>query len=195
LAQAVAKNWQLPEAIADAIGAGPSTPSALHELVSYGDRIAADLDAGRIPQARQPSEIRLLDELIAGLPSAIEAFAPPMPMPTTKPMPPTPALQKPDHALEGELRRKPLKVVDRRAKGAAELNCVSIGPNGIEVDSNKPFQESAMVRVQLGGPESGFEPWMSVALCVPNGGRFRVELELFSPTRETRERWRSFYED
>jgi HD-like signal output (HDOD) protein len=194
LAQAVAKNWQLPAAIADAIGAGSQTPSALHELVSYGDRVAADLDAGRIPQAQQPSEIRLLDELIAGLPSAIEAFAPPAPLPTTKPMPPTSALHKPDHALEGELRRKPLKIIDRRAKGAAELSCVSIGPSGVEVDSNKPFQESAMVRVQIGGPDSGFEPWMSVVLCVPNGGRFRVELELFSPTRETRERWRTFYD-
>lgn len=194
LAQAVAQNWQLPPSIAEAIGASAPSQSPLHDLVAYGDRIAADLDAGRIPQAQQPAEIRLIDELIAGLPGALEAFAPPAPMPTTKPMPPGPALQKPEHALEGELRQKALKVVDRRAKGAAELLCLSLGPSGLEVESNKPFQESAMVRVQIGGPEASFEPWMSVALCVPSGARFRVELELFSPTRETRDRWRTFYD-
>ncbi|HVY27961.1 MAG TPA: HDOD domain-containing protein [Polyangiaceae bacterium] len=194
LAQAVAKNWQLPEQIAEAIGAGTRGKSALNDLVAYADRVAADLDAGRIPQAEQPSEIRVLDELIAGLPLALEAFAPPVPLPTTKPMPPSAALQKPEHAIAGELRRKQLKVVDRRAKGAAELVCLAMGPSGIEVESNKPFSESAMVRLQLGGPESEFEPWLSVALCVPSGARFRVELELFSPTRETRERWRIFYD-
>jgi HD-like signal output (HDOD) protein len=195
LALAVAQSWQLPPAIAAAMGAASSEGnSALRALVVYGDRVAAELDAGRIPQAEHPNEIRLLDELIAGLPAALEAFAPPTPMPTTKPMPPDPSLEKPEHALEGELRPKALTVVDRRAKGAAELVCLSIGPNGIEVESNKAFSESAMVRLQLGGPDSSFEPWMSVALCVPSGARFRVELELFSPTRETRERWRTFYD-
>jgi HD-like signal output (HDOD) protein len=194
LAQAVAQNWQLPAQIAEAIGAGSAGKSALNDLVAYSDRVAANLDAGQIPQAEQPSEIRILDELIAGLPLALEAFAPPAPLPTTKPLPPSASLHKPEHAIEGELRQKQIKVVDRRAKGAAELVCLAIGPSGIEVESNKPFSESAMVRLQLGGPESGFEPWLSVALCVPNGSRFRVELELFSPTRETRERWRTFYD-
>jgi HD-like signal output (HDOD) protein len=194
LANAVAQNWQLPAAIAEAIGAGAPGKSALNDLVAYADRVAAELDAGQIPQAEQPGEIRLLDELIAGLPAALEAFAPPAPMPTTKPMPPGPLLHKPEHVIQGELRKKSLKLVDRRAKGAAELVCLSIGPSGVEVESNKPFSESAMVRLQVGGPDSGFEPWLSVALCVPTGSRFRVELELFSPTRETRERWRTFYD-
>jgi hypothetical protein len=50
------------------------------------------------------------------------------------------------------------------------------------------------VRLSVGEAEAHFEPWFNVVLCVPSGSRYRVELELFSPTRETREQWRSFYE-
>jgi hypothetical protein len=51
-----------------------------------------------------------------------------------------------------------------------------------------------MVRLQVGDPDARFEPWLSVALCVPNGSRYRVELALFSPTRETRDQWRALYD-
>ena len=192
LAQAVAKGWQLPTSIAEAITGSGS--NSLHELVLYADRIAGDLDAGRMPQAQNPNEIRLIDELIAGLPGALEAFAPPVPQPTTRPSPPSPMLAKPDHALDGELRPKALKLVDRRAKGAANLTCKAVSATGIEVDSSKPFQESSMVRLVVGESEPRFDPWFNVVLCVPTGSSYRVELELFSPTRETKEQWRAIYE-
>ncbi|HEX2871542.1 MAG TPA: HDOD domain-containing protein [Polyangiaceae bacterium] len=195
LAQAVAKGWQLPPSVAEAItGSAGSSSASLHELVLHADRIAGDLDAGRMPQAQHPTEIRLLDELIAGLPGALEAFAPPVPQPTTRPSPPSAMLAKPDHALDGELRRKALKVVDRRAKGAANLTCKAVGATGIEVESSKPFQESSMVRLVVGDSEPRFDPWFNVVLCVATGSGYRVELELFSPTRETREQWRAIYE-
>jgi hypothetical protein len=85
-------------------------------------------------------------------------------------------------------------VADLRSKGAAQLSCSSMGPLGIEVDSNRPFQEGSMVRLELGTPEPAMQPWMTVLLCVPNGGHFRVELALFSPTRETRESWKALYD-
>lgn len=192
LAQAVAKGWQLPTSIAEAITGSGS--ASLHELVLYADRIAGDLDAGRMPQAQNPTEIRLIDELIAGLPGALEAFAPPAPQPTTRPSPPSPLLAKPEHALDGELRPKALKVVDRRAKGAANLTCKAVGATGIEVESSKPFQESSMVRLIVGESEPRFDPWFNVVLCVATGSSYRVELELFSPTRETKEQWRAIYE-
>jgi hypothetical protein len=102
---------------------------------------------------------------------------------------------KPERALDGELRPKPgLKVIDRRSKGAAELTCSSVGPSGLVVDSSRPFQEGAMVRVGLGEGETTLQPWMTVVLCMPQGAHFRVELALFSPTRETREAWRAVYD-
>jgi hypothetical protein len=195
LAHAVAKNWQLPKTIADAIDASAdAAKSPLNELVAYADSVAGDLDAGRMPQAQNPAETRLLDELIAGLPAALEAFAPPAPLPTTRPGPPSPVVAKPDHALDGELRKKRIVIVDRRTKAAAELTCLTLSPSGIEVDSSRPFQESTMVRLQLGDPAARFEPWLNVVLCVPNGTRYRVELQLFSPTRETRDHWRALYD-
>lgn len=195
LACAIAKNWQLPPAIAEAITGTPSQGNAaLNDLVLHADRVAGELDAGRMPQAQTPNEVRLLDELIASLPAALEAFAPPAPQPTTRPSPPSPMLAKPDHALDGELRPQALKVVDRRTKAAATLTCIAVSPSGIEVESSRPFQESSMVRLIVGDADAHFEPWLNVVLCVPRGSHYRVELQLFAPTRETREQWRAIYE-
>ncbi len=195
LAQAIATNWKLPEVIAEAMGHRERGASALHDLVLHADQIAQAIDAGQQPQAQTPVDIRLLDELIAGLPATLEAFAPPAPPPTTRPQPPSPHLSRPDQVLEGELRKKPaLKVSDRRSKGAAQLTGSALTPLGIEVESSRPFQEGSMVRLSVGGPESKMEPWMTVLLCVPNAGGFRVAMSLFSPTRETREAWRALYD-
>jgi hypothetical protein len=195
LAQAIATSWKLPEVIAEATGHREPGTSPLYDLVLYADQIAESLDLGRQPEAKNPAELRLLDELIAGLPATLEAFAPPAPMPTARPSPPSPHLAKPEQALEGELRKKPaLKVTDRRSKGAAQLSCSAIALAGLEVDSSRPFQEGAMVRLGVAGPEGELEPWMTVLLCMPNGGRFRVAMSLFSPTRELREAWRALYD-
>ncbi|HYP89610.1 MAG TPA: HDOD domain-containing protein, partial [Polyangiaceae bacterium] len=195
LATAIATSWKLPPVIAEAMGECEPGSSPLYDLVLYADRIAESLDAGRQPEALSPADARLLDELVAALPATLEAFAPPTPAgPTMRPAPPNPHLAKPEHAIEGDLRKKALKVFDRRTKGAAQLSCSSIGPTGIEVDSSRPFQEGAMVRLGVGEPDSTFEPWMTVLLCVPAGSRFRVEMSLFSPTREVRETWRALYD-
>ncbi len=195
LAHAVAKNWQLPAVIAAAVDNSASeASSALTQLVLRADEIAGDLDAGRMPETQNPGDARLLDALIAGLPAALEAFAPPAPALTTRPAPPSRVLAKPDHALDGELRTKTLTVTDRRTKSAATLTCLAVSPLGIEVESSRPFQESSVVRLTLGDEGARFEPWFNVVLCVPNGQRYRVELQLFSPTRELRDQWRTLYE-
>jgi HD-like signal output (HDOD) protein len=194
LAHAVAQSWQLPPAIAEAVGSQPSGASALNDLVAYADDVAGELDAGRMPEARSSADARLLDELVAGLPAALEAFAPPAPAPTMRPSPPNPLLAKSERALEGELRKKALAVIDRRAKAPYTLTCLSLAPAGIEVDSNKPFQEGSVVRLAVGEPDAHFEPWFTVALCVQQASRYRVELQLFSPTREARDRWRALYD-
>lgn len=194
LANAIAKSWQLPAAIANAMDTqAEAAGSPLSALVLYADQVARALDAGRTPEAETPSEVRLLDELIAGLPAALEAFAPTALAPTTRPSPPS-ILARPDRALEGELRQKTIEVVDGRSKTAATLDCLRMGPTGLELSSSRAFQESTMVRLQVGPPEARFQPWFSVVLCEPTAGGFRVELELFSPTRETREQWRLLYE-
>jgi HD-like signal output (HDOD) protein len=198
LAHAVAKSWQLPESLAQAMDPGAQRGSSpLSDLVLQADQLAADLDANRMPQAANPAETRLVDELIAGLPAALEAFSPaatPALQASMRPSPPSPVLAKPERALEGELRKKSLTIVDRRSKGAAELKSPSLSLSGIEVDSSRPFQESSMVRLGIGEGDAYFEPWFTVVLCVPNAARYRVELTLFSPPRETRERWRALFE-
>jgi len=196
LAHAVATSWELPPSIAAAMDPGARAGSSpLSDLVLFADGMAHDLDTGRVPQAQTPAEARLVDELVAGLPSALEAFAPPPPPPpTVRPAPPSAVLAKPEHALDGELRKKSLALVDRRTKGAAELKCLALSVGGLEADSSRPFQESSMVRVAVGEASEHFEPWFNVVLCVPQGQRYRVELQLFSPTKETRDRWRALFD-
>jgi len=194
LARAVAQSWNLPPAIAEAVGSQDRSPSPLNDLVLYADKLAGELDAGRMPEAKNPAEARALDELLAGLPAALEAFTPPVAAPTTRPSPPSPLLAKSDHALDGELRKKILAVIDRRAKAAASLTCLSLAPSGIEVESSKPFQEASVVRLTVGDAEAHCEPWFTVVLCAPLASRYRVELQLFSPTREMREQWRALYD-
>jgi len=193
LAHAVALSWQLPEAIARAVehDAASADASPLQSLVAEADRLAGDLDAGRVPHLEDQRDERSFDDLIATLPLALEGFAPPPPAPT---MVPSPALSKADRVLHGELRPKTLQVTDRRTKGAAALATLSIAPGGLELDSSRPFQEGSVVRLTVGDPEARFEPWFNVVLCVPHAGRYRVELQLFSPTRETREHWRALYD-
>jgi HD-like signal output (HDOD) protein len=196
LAHAVAQSWALPPSIAAAIDPGAiSGGTALSELVLEADRLAADLDSGRMPQPANPAEQRGLDELIAALPATLDAFTTSAPKPPTiRPGAPNPVLAKPERALGGELRKKALAVVDKRAKGAAELTCLALSQSGIQVESSRPFTESSMVRLAVGSGDAAWELWFNVALCVPSAARYRVELELFSPTRETRERWRALFE-
>jgi HD-like signal output (HDOD) protein len=189
LAAAVAKSWQLPPVVAEAIQS--TTGSPLNKLVIEADDIAGELDAGRLPHASRPGEEKLLDEVIAGLPAALDAYAPPPPAPTVRP---SAALAKPERVLDGELRRHEVRVTDRRAKAPATLLCRGLTLNGIELDSSRAFQESSVVRLALGDPDAHFEPWLTVVLCVPSGSRYRVELQLFSPSRETREQWRVLYD-
>jgi hypothetical protein len=192
LGHAVVEAWKLPKAVAEAArDAGPSALSPLAELVMEGDKLAGALDAGRMPQATRPAEVSVIDGLIASLPAALQAFTVPAPAPSAN----TSALiAKPEQALDGELRKKALVVVDRRAKGAAELTCVGLTPTGIVLESPRPFQESSVVRLGLGTGSDQFEPWLSVVQCTPSAGRFRVELQLFSPAREAREHWRALYD-
>ena len=67
------------------------------------------------------------------------------------------------------------------------------GTTGRAMSAYRLLEEMFDVLV-VGDGEAPFEPWVNVVLCVPSGARYRAELELFSPTRETRERWRILYE-
>ncbi len=195
LARALAQSWQLPPSIEAAIVGDRQGGSQLDEVVGYADKIASDLDASRIPQPERPGDQPLLDRVIAELPAALEAFTPAA---TTAPPRPTvkdaAAVAKPERALEGAPRKKSLTVSDRRTKDAAQVTCLALSPSGIELDSSRAFQESSMVRLSIGEGEGAVDHWFNVVLCVPAASRYRVELQLFSPTRELRERWRAMYD-
>ena len=193
LARAVAKSWQLPQVIAEAVDTKERGSSPLNELVLDADAIAGELDAGRVPQASSPREGRWLDELLACLPAALQAFSPPATALPKQISPPSALVTKPEHALAGDLLRATLPVVDRGAKGGASLTCLALAPAGIELDSSRRYQECAIVRLLVGEANASCEPWFTVVLCAPAGSGYRVELQLFSPTVEIQQQWLALY--
>jgi len=185
LALALAERWQLPaEIVASLRPEAAGTP--LGALVAEGERIADALQNSWRPEPSSPSEARALDELIAGLPAALDALA--------AVPPPTPgraasAIAAVDHALAGELRPCHIELADCRKQGRATLTSSSIAPTGLELQSSAPWQEGSMIRLAVGSDTERFETWFNVVLCAPRAPGCRVEVELFSPTRELKERW------
>jgi HD-like signal output (HDOD) protein len=192
LARAVAERWQLPSELVECMHAygAESGRSALARLVAESDRIAAGIEAGGIPELAD-AEARAIDELSTTLPGLLTSLA----------TPPAPAaardagvVAKPERALQGDLRNKSLDVTDRSTKSSAALSCVGIAPSGLRLESSRPFQESSVVRLSVNAGSQQLEPWFSVVLCAKEGAKYRVELELFSPTREIKQAWLALYE-
>jgi HD-like signal output (HDOD) protein len=191
LAFAVASRWELPQPILEALRpANDAHPMSL--LVGEGERIATGLESSWRPEAASPAESRALDELISGLPAALDALAA---VPPPAPGRPAPTAVAPlEHALAGERRRCALELVDCRKKGAATLSVLGITPTGVEATSSLKLQEGSVVRLALGGDGERVESWFNVLLCVPEGSSCRIEAELFSPPREIKERWQSLFD-
>jgi HD-like signal output (HDOD) protein len=194
LARALSSAWKLPQAIAEAIDDKARGASPLNDLVIDADSIASELEAGRTPVAVCPAESRHVDELLASLPASLDAFSSAAGAASKVTTSASAAVTKPDHVLEGELRRAKLPVADRRAKAPATLTCLAVSRLGIELESSKRFQECAVVRLAVGEADGDLEPWFTVVLCVAEGSRYRAEFQLFSPPRDVREKWLALYE-
>lgn len=189
LAVAVGERWQLPTEILDALRPGVTTPMAA--LVAEGERIAEALESSWRPEASSPAEARALDELIQGLPAALDALAA---VPPPAPSRAASVVASPDKALAGERRRCAVALADCRKKGAAQLTGMSLAPTGVEASSSAPLQEGSIVRLAAGTDAERIETWFNVLLSAPNGSAWRVEAELFSPPREIREAWQALFE-
>lgn len=193
LARAVSRSWQLPTAIADAIDDKERGASALNDLVIDAEAIVAKVETAMVPVAPRSDETESLNDLLAGLPAALNAFSCAAGAASKLVTSASGALIKPDHALIGELRRTTLAVADRGSKCPSTLRCLALAPAGLEVESSRRYQECAVVRLAIGDGEPVLEPWFTVVLCVPEGSRHRVELQLFSPTSGVREQWLALY--
>ncbi|HEX6273713.1 MAG TPA: HDOD domain-containing protein, partial [Polyangiaceae bacterium] len=189
LTAAVAKRWSLPQALAEPLDESVASP-AWKALLSRSNQIALSLEAGQTPAGSSAVESRALDELVRGLPSALDALSE---VPASGAVRSSGVLAKSDRVLKGDLRPCSVPVADRRKRGAAKLRAVRIAPDGIELESSSPFQESSMVRLMVGAEADRFEPWLNVVLCVSSGASFRVEAQLFAPTREVAQRWQTLY--
>jgi len=184
LAGVMARRWELPAVIASAME-DEVVPSPMGALVAEADRLALVLETGERPESASPAEARMLDQLIAGLPQALEALAAaPAALAAN-----AGAVAKPEQTPAEELRRIPVPITDRRKHHPASVRCAGISSSGLVLESSLPFQEGSLVRFAIGALEDEFEPWFNVRLCVPAGAAQHVEVQLFSPTREVRERW------
>lgn len=191
LARTVAQHWQLPEVLARAIESEKRGDSTLGDLVLDADLMARALERGETPESQSSAEEQLVEELMIGLPSVLETFM--SPGADSNRRAPSPFVTKVEHALVGELYPSCLTVVEGGAKKGSHLTCIAVAPCGLEVLSAQRFQECAIIRMAIAQGGDSFEPWFTVLLCVPEGSGYRVEFQLFSPTRDVREQWRGLY--
>lgn len=187
LAEAVATSWGLPAALVQSLRALTSTPEGA--LLADAERIATALENGERPQAPAPNETRALEELIFGLPHALELLAQVPPPAPTRAAGPVAS----DPGLSGDRRPCSLPISDRKKQGVPSLRCVAITPAGLEFESPRPFQESSIVHLTL-GTEPELAPWLNVLRSSEKDGRYRIEVALFSPTRELKERWQALFD-
>jgi HD-like signal output (HDOD) protein len=192
LARAVAKQWQLPEPLVQAVaGENASTSQPMSALVAFADRLAAAIDRGLssdeiAEECRvQPNASRSIESFLESLPSAIEALAQAPPA-SKRPKGPG-AVTRPATALHGDLRAGAIEVSDLRVlRDPIPVPLLAISAEGLAIHSQKPMQESCIVRLGLRAGTEKLDGWFAVLLCVPEHNHFRVELQPFAATREMR---------
>ena len=189
LALAVAERWHLPAEIV--AGLRPEAAATkMGALVAEAERIARELESSHRPEASSTAEARAVEELVQGLPAALDALAAvPLPAPTRVASVVAPS----DHTLAGVRRPCRLPLVDCRKK-PAKLAAVAITSTGLEATSSMPMQEGSVVRFALGTEPWRAEAWFNVIVCVQSGSSYRFEAELLSPPRDVKERWHALFE-
>lgn len=194
LAKRVAQSWQLPGELVDVL-AGASTKAdqkVLIALLDLADRIAGALDGGATADlaatliGATEKETRTVAHFIADLPHTLETLLE-APEPTRRAEVPN-AVAKPDTALTGEARPLALQLSDLKTrKEPRALQPVAVTPDGLVFLSDRPMQESCVARLGLGTGGSMIEGWFSVSLCVRERDHYRVEAQVFAPSRQLKE--------
>lgn len=193
LAKAVAERWELPTELAQAIGADSESSSGLGQLLALAEELAQAVEANKdFTSARLGDhEKPLLRELCALLPTAIAAL---VEAPDNNRPPPPSAIAKPPTALKGEVREVSLNVSDVRARPGTSLKAIAISQDGLRLISNRPFQEGCLVHIAVARADKPLSVWANVVLCAPESANFRVEVQLFTPSRELRAEWLPLFE-
>jgi len=193
LAQLVAERWELPQELASAIGAAPGSDLALARLLETADDVARAIDQNLPLEGLNlhDREKTLLIEFSRGLPDAIAAL---VDVPAGNRPPPPSAVAKPVTTLKGEVRDAELLVTDLRGRAASALRATALSADGMRMLSDRPMQEGSLVHVNVAREPKPLKIWVSVMLSAPEGGAFRVEVQLFTPSRELRAEWLELFQ-
>ena len=194
LAQLVAKSWDLPEPIAEALGVVESEATPLAALVDSADRLADALTRGRdvlerpIQFGLAPAEQSTLEQIVPELAEAADAMVSERRAVAAT----SSAIAKPQNCLQGELKSCSFEVFDLRKNAPAKLIATAIAEDGLVVEGPTIFPEGTVVRLAI-IQRDGLNSWFSVLLSVPYGHVSRAELQPFAASREFRDRWQHLW--
>lgn len=194
LAKRVAQSWQLPAELTEALSGSSTRPEqkTMLALLELCDRIAGALDGGASAElaaalvGASEKETRTVAHFIADLPHTLETLLelPAAPRRSDSPN----AVAKPTTALAGEARPVAIKLCDLKTrKEPRPLEAVAVTPDGLVFQSDRPMQESCVARLGLAIGDISLEGWFSVSLCVRERDYFRVEAQVFAPSRQLKE--------
>ena len=188
IAQVIAERWELPQGLAAAIGAGPESNLDLARLLAVAEELGQAIDFNLpVDSARLNDQERVVvRDLCQALPGAISAL---VEVPDGKRPPAPSAIAKPVTALKGEVRQSSVPISDARGNTGKALRAVALSADGARLLSERPFQEASMAHFVVNRAGKPLSIWVSVVLCVPEAQQFRVEIQLFAPSRELRAEW------
>ena len=101
-----------------------------------------------------------------------------------------PAKEAAFNAVAGGLFILPFLIFSALAGQLAEpdqLETLAVAQEGVAFLSQRPMQESSVARLAIGTPPKVVEGWFSIALCVPERGRYRIEAQAFAASRELKD--------
>ncbi len=194
----MATRWHLPEIVIETIsahhGGGPDDGEAdLLQLVRISDRVVGLLSSmpqvsatelGRIPALASEAEREALAHVIQRIPEFVASFEPAASREATG-SPFVAAGEAP--GAQGRAVSFPVSV--RVARRSQEHTAVSISPNGLVLKGKEPIPENRLLEAILRCPPSPLSLWALIRSCRPEQDGFRIELQPYALSSETRSLW------
>jgi putative nucleotidyltransferase with HDIG domain len=199
----LAAQWNLPPQIERVIAshhaADPAKESPMTRLIMAVDEVLDRFD--NLPmlsleqlnalQHLEPGEAPYVATCLLGLPTVVRDLDPtsfvgtgPIPILSA---PPSPMLQRPESALPWP--QVPMELPIRCLDGDWGMQSMYLSPGGIGVRSPRPMIEQEITRIGASDRGRPVELWATVALCVPEGQQYRIELRPVAMDARPRAWW------
>lgn len=190
LAKRIVSKWGLPELFSLSLDEEKAPDHPIGIIGRRADELSKSLEDRESFALLSPEDQSLLQKVAHDLPTSLEVMAPPPEVSVRQPEFIAP--EPPSHA-SGSAPAPSCTVTDLRTKNPAKLTCTGVHDLILSTMSSRPFQVGAIVHLRIDREERTLSVWLSVRSVSNEQQEHMVEFSLFSPSKEQREQWSSFF--